>query len=80
MSVTVWSKTPCVQCNAVKRQLKKGNVPFEEKMLEDHPEQLEAFKAAGLMQAPVVVATGVETFAGNNPDAVAAVVTKYGTK
>lgn len=78
MSVTVWSKTPCVQCGAVKRALTKGGVEFEEKQLEDHPEQLEAFKAIGLMQAPVVFADGHEPFAGFNPDAVQAIVAQYG--
>jgi glutaredoxin-like protein NrdH len=80
MSVTVWSKKPCVQCGAVKRALDKGGVAYEEKNLPDHPEQLEAFMAAGHMQAPVVEAVGHETFSGFMPDNVAAIVAEYGTK
>ena len=80
MSVIVWSKTPCVQCKAVKRALDKKGVKYEEKALEDHPEQLEAFKAAGHMGAPIVQAPGLTTFSGFQPDAVEAVVANFGTK
>lgn len=80
MSVIVWSKKPCVQCNAVKRALDKGEVEYEERMLPDFPEQLEAFKARGLMQAPIVEADGHETFSGNNPDAVKAIIATHGVE
>jgi len=79
-AVIVWSKKPCVQCGAVKRGLTNGGVEFEERNLPDFPEQLEAFMAAGHMQAPVVEAVGHDTFAGFVPDAVAAIVAEYGTK
>jgi hypothetical protein len=55
-------------------------VEYEERNLPDFPEQLEAFMAAGHMQAPIVEADGHETFAGFVPDAVAAIVAEYGTK
>lgn len=80
MSVTVWTKTPCVQCGAVKRALTKGGVTYQERDLMQHPEQLEKFLAAGYMQAPIVEAVGHETFSGFVPDAVAAIVAEYGTK
>lgn len=80
MSVTVWTKTPCVQCGAVKRALTKAGVSYQELDLMAHPEQLEAFMAAGHMQAPIVEAVGHETFAGFVPDAVAAIAVEYGTK
>ena len=76
--VTVWSKPACVQCKAVYRALDKGGVEYEVKNLPDFPEQLEAFKALDLMQAPVVEAPGVETFAGFKPDSVAEVVALHG--
>lgn len=78
MSVTVWSKPRCVQCTAVYRALDKGKVDYEIKNLPDFPEELEAFKAIGLMQAPVVFAEGLEPFSGFDPDAVEAIVAKYG--
>lgn len=80
MSVTVWTKTPCVQCGAVKRALTKGKVPYQERDLMAHPEQLEAFMAAGHMQAPIVEAEGHETFAGFMPDNVAAIVASHGVE
>jgi len=80
MSVIVWSKKPCVQCGAVKRAFDKAGVKYEERNLPDFPEQLEAFMAAGHMQAPVVEAAGHETFSGFVPDAVAAIAAQYGTK
>lgn len=78
MSVTVWTKKPCVQCNAVKRELKRGGVDFTELDLMEHPEELEAFKARGLSSAPIVEADGHETFAGFQPDAVKAIVATHG--
>lgn len=78
MSVIVWTKKPCVQCGAVKRAFDKGGVEIIERDLMAHPEQLEAFKARGLMQAPVVQADGHETFAGFDPDAVKAIVATHG--
>jgi len=80
MSVIVWSKKPCVQCNAVKRALKAGGVEFEERNLPDYPEQLERFKADGHMGAPVVEAAGLETFAGFDPDAVKAIIAAHGVE
>jgi glutaredoxin-like protein NrdH len=78
MSVIVWSKKPCVQCNAVKRALKAGGVEFEERNLPDFPEELEAFKDMGFMGAPVVEAAGLPAFAGFEPDSVNAVIARHG--
>lgn len=80
MSVTVWSKKPCVQCNAVKIAFDKAGVVYEEKDLPSEPDQLDAFLKAGHMQAPVVEAVGHKTFSGFVPDAVAAIAAEYGTK
>lgn len=65
--VTVYSKSHCVQCNATKRQLAKLGVEYTEINLEQDAEALEKFKAAGFMQAPIVVA-GEETWSGYRPD------------
>jgi glutaredoxin-like protein NrdH len=79
-AVTVWSKKPCPQCDAVKRQFKRDGVEFEEFNLLEHPEIVEEFKARGLSSAPVVFASGLEPFAGFQPDAVKAVIAAHGTK
>lgn len=78
--VTVWSKKPCPQCDAVKRILTKAGVEFEEKNLLEHPAEVERFKAAGLASAPIVFAANGMSFAGFQPDAVKALVAEYGTK
>lgn len=80
MSVTVWTKTPCVQCGAVKRALTKGGVAYQERDLMSYPEKLEELMAAGHMQAPIVEAEGFDTFAGFMPDNVAAIVAEYGVR
>jgi glutaredoxin-like protein NrdH len=80
MSVIIWTKIPCVQCTAVKREFKKAGVEFEEKSLPDNLEALEAFKAKGLASAPIVESGELETFAGFNPDAVKEYIAVYGTK
>ena len=72
--ITVWSKPACVQCKAVYRALDKKGVEYEIKNLPDFPEKLAEFKAAGLMQAPVVEATGHKTFSGFQPDSIEAII------
>ena len=64
--VVVWSKPSCVQCSAVKRTLAKYGVEYDEKdlSLPEHAEQLEQFRDAGFIQAPVVTIGGVPRFAG----------------
>ena len=57
-----------MQCTAVKRWLKKRGVEFVEASLIDNPEQLEEFKADGLMQAPVIEVEGFEPFGGFDTD------------
>lgn len=76
-AVTVWSKPQCVQCGAVYRAFDRAGVEYQVKNLPDFPDQLERFKVEGHMQAPVVVAEGVETFAGFNPYSVKAVIAAH---
>ena len=54
MEIIVWTTSTCVQCTQTKRQFDKLGIAYVEKSLEEHPEQLEAFKAQGLLQAPIV--------------------------
>lgn len=64
--VVVYSKTRCVQCDATKRWLTARNIPFT---LEDatEPGNVEAAKALGHLQAPVVVHGG-HNWSGHNPN------------
>ena len=55
MTVTVFTKPHCPQCDATKRQLTKLGVPFETVDLTQNPSTLEQLQAAGFQQAPVVI-------------------------
>lgn len=63
----VYSKEPCVQCNATYKVLDKMGAPYDVHKLEELPEKLEEFKEAGYMQAPIVEWNG-ERWAGFRPD------------
>lgn len=54
MTVTVYTKPDCRQCDATKRYLSERDVSFEVESLEDAA-NLAAAKALGHMGAPVVV-------------------------
>ena len=49
-------------------------VEYEVRNLPDFPDEVEAFKAAGLMQAPIVESPYVETFSGNNINLVKEII------
>ncbi len=67
VSIVVYTKNNCVQCNATKRALGKYGLDFEEINLDADGEALEAVKELGYLQAPVVMANG-EHWAGFRPD------------
>lgn len=71
MSITVYSKPNCVQCDATKRALNKANLEYTEVDLMADAEALEAVKALGYQQAPVVMAGG-DHWAGFRPDLIKA--------
>jgi len=62
MSVVVYSKPDCVQCDRTKKILVRQNTPFVER--EITPELAAEFKAEGLLSAPVVDAPGVGRWSG----------------
>lgn len=55
MRVSVWTKSNCPQCTMTKKLMEREGIKYEEFNLEENPEQLEKFKAEGLLQAPIVV-------------------------
>lgn len=67
MTVTVFTKPHCPQCDATKRQLTKLGVPFETVDLTQNPSTLEQLQAAGFQQAPVVT-TPDNSWTGYRPD------------
>jgi glutaredoxin-like protein NrdH len=67
--IKVYSKTPCVQCNAVKNKLKKELADFEvvDVGLPENAGDLEALQALGYMTVPVTFVND-EHFPGFDPD------------
>lgn len=65
------TETTCVQCDATRRLLNKLGIPFIERSLEEHPETVEAFKADGYMQAPIVQ-TNHGVWSGFRPELIKA--------
>jgi glutaredoxin-like protein NrdH len=70
MTVTVYTKPACVQCNATYRALDKKGIAYESVDLSQDPAALERVRALGYMQAPVVV-TEKDHWSGFRPDKIA---------
>ena len=55
MTVTVFTKYRCPQCEATKRQRTKQGIDFEVVDLAENPSTLEQLQQAGFRQAPIVI-------------------------
>src|SRR5699024_9476042 len=71
MSVTVYTKPACVQCNATYKALDKAGVEYEVVDISVDEAALEYVMALGYLQAPVVVA-GEDHWSGFRPDRIKA--------
>jgi glutaredoxin-like protein NrdH len=69
MTITVYSKPSCVQCDATYRALESKGVSFEIRDLSADEAALEEVKALGYLQAPVVV-TSDDHWSGFRPDKI----------
>ncbi|KAD3720537.1 MULTISPECIES: glutaredoxin-like protein NrdH [Arthrobacter] len=69
MTVTVYTKPACVQCNATYRALDKKGIVYQSVDMSQDPEALERVRAMGYMQAPVVV-TEQDSWSGFRPDKI----------
>ncbi|XKH54248.1 glutaredoxin-like protein NrdH [Citricoccus nitrophenolicus] len=74
MTVTVYSKPACVQCNATYRALDKKGIAYETVDMSQDAEALERVRSLGYMQAPVVI-SGAEHWSGFRPDKIEELVT-----
>ncbi|PFG43955.1 ribonucleoside-diphosphate reductase class Ib glutaredoxin subunit [Isoptericola jiangsuensis] len=72
MSVTVYSKPACVQCDATYRALDRKGVEYTVVDITQDAEALEMVRGLGYLQAPVVVA-GEEHWSGFRPDRISSV-------
>jgi len=69
MTVTVYTKPACVQCNATYRALDKKGIAYQSVDISQDAEALERLKALSYMQAPVVV-TEKDHWSGFRPDKI----------
>lgn len=70
MTVTVYTKPACVQCNATYRALDKKGIAYQSVDISQDPAALEHVRSLGYMQAPVVI-TESEHWSGFRPDKIA---------
>ena len=73
MSITLYSKPRCMQCDATKRAFAKQGLSYVEVDLTQDPSALDDVKGLGFAQAPVVVA-GDDAWSGFRPDKIKGVV------
>ena len=69
MSITVYTKPSCVQCNATYRALDAKGIEYEVLDLSVDEAALAQVKELGYLQAPVVV-TDEEHWSGFRPDKI----------
>ncbi|MCW4352170.1 glutaredoxin-like protein NrdH [Hoyosella sp. YIM 151337] len=69
MSITVYTKPACVQCNATYRALDKAGLAYEIVDITEDADARDFVMALGYLQAPVVVA-GDAHWAGFRPDRI----------
>ncbi len=72
MTITVYSKPRCVQCDATYRALDRHGVEYRKVDVSADAEALTYILGLGYQQAPVVVA-GEEHWSGFRPDRLSAV-------
>ena len=71
MTITVYTKPACVQCNATYKALDKLGLTYEIVDITEVPDARDYVMALGYLQAPVVVAGG-EHWSGFRPDRIKA--------
>ncbi|MFD3703958.1 MULTISPECIES: glutaredoxin-like protein NrdH [Nocardia] len=71
MTVTVYTKPACVQCNATYKALDKVGVDYDVIDISENDEARDFVMALGYLQAPIVVA-GDDHWSGFRPDRIKA--------
>ncbi|MQL50545.1 glutaredoxin-like protein NrdH [Photorhabdus khanii] len=69
MSITIYSKPDCVQCDATYQALNQRNIPYQIIDLTENQQALAAVHTMGYQQVPVVVA-GTQHWSGFHPDKI----------
>ncbi|MBC7302230.1 glutaredoxin-like protein NrdH [Nocardia fluminea] len=71
MTITVYTKPACVQCNATYKALDKVGVDYDVIDISENDEARDFVMALGYLQAPIVVA-GDDHWSGFRPDRIKA--------
>ncbi|MCW2092988.1 UNVERIFIED_ORG: glutaredoxin-like protein NrdH [Rhodococcus erythropolis] len=69
MTITVYTKPACVQCNATYRALGKAGIEYDVIDITENAQARDYVMSLGYLQAPVVVAGDVH-FSGFRPDEI----------
>ena len=69
MTITVYTKPACVQCNATYKALDKQGLSYEIVDITEVPEARDYVMALGYLQAPVVI-TDEDHWSGFRPDKI----------
>lgn len=70
MTVTVYTKPNCVQCNATYRALDKAGIKYDVVDISENAEARDYVMALGYLQAPVVVHSEDVHWSGFRPDRI----------
>ena len=73
MSITVYTKPACVQCNATYKALDKAGLEYELVDISEDADARDYVMALGYLQAPVVV-VGDAHWSGYRPDRIKSLV------
>jgi glutaredoxin-like protein NrdH len=73
MTITVYTKPACVQCNATYKALDKNGIAYEVVDITESDQAREYVMSLGYLQAPVVV-TDTDHWSGFRPDRIKALV------
>ncbi|MDV7136711.1 redoxin NrdH [Williamsia muralis] len=73
MTITVYTKPACVQCNATYKALDKNGISYEVVDITESTQAREYVMSLGYLQAPVVV-TDADHWSGFRPDRIKALV------
>ena len=78
ITVTVYSKPACVQCNATYRALEKKGIAYETVDLSKDAQALERIRALGYMQAPVIITETGDHWSWFRPDKIEKLAARFG--
>jgi len=71
MRIIIYTKDNCVQCNATKNAMDKKGIAYQVVNLDQQPDEIEALRALGYRQVPVVM-NGQYHGSGFRPDKISA--------